>query len=326
MRSAGSAANARTSTPARPRKLLRWLVPVGLGLLQAVTWGVLLRGGLSGVLVWYLLTSLVPLLGLLALVPAALYAAWKRSLSAALLATLVVSSFAVWPGLWSLGIAQIRYPVSIEQMQPVATVRLPSDLPLRVLWGGDRLATNYHAFYPDQRWAYDLAPEPTLAKSLNPSAYGCWGTPVVAPVTARVAQAHDGEPEALPGTLANLQRPFGNFISLELESKTYLVLAHLQPGSLLVHDGDTVQEGQPLARCGNSGHTSEPHIHIHHQRQPLDAEHPGIAEGLPLFFRDHDGAPMPEGGLESEGERVVAHGALVHHVGKAAANLPASAR
>ncbi len=241
---------------------------------------------------------------------------WKRRLSAPSVATLLVGLTALYPGGWGFGIGRITYPAALDRVQPSATVRLPSDLPLRVLWGGDRVATNYHASYPDQRWAYDLAPEPVQVGSLSPSAYGCWGTPIVAPITARVALVRDGEPEAIPGTLANEARPFGNVISLELESKTYLVLAHLQPGSVLVHEGDTVQEGQPLARCGNSGHTSEPHIHIHHQRQQIDPDHPGFAEGLPLFFRDQDGPAMPSGGFEIVGGRAVARGPLVHHIGK----------
>ena len=46
-----------------------------------------------------------------------------------------------------------------------------------------------------------------------------------------------------------------------------------------------MKEGDVIGRCGNSGHTSEPHIHIHHQRQKPAASGPvNFAEGLPLFF------------------------------------------
>lgn len=41
-----------------------------------------------------------------------------------------------------------------------------------------------------------------------------------------------------------------------------VTLAHLMKGSLLVDNGQTVKRGQPLAKVGNSGHTSEPHLHI----------------------------------------------------------------
>jgi hypothetical protein len=80
-----------------------------------------------------------------------------------------------------------------------------------------------------------------------------------------------------------------------------------------------VTEGQPLGRCGNSGNSSEPHIHIHHQRQdPLGFGGDlnlgvNLVEGLPLYFRDHDGAAMPEGGLATVAERVELRGAVVQH-------------
>jgi hypothetical protein len=61
--------------------------------------------------------------------------------------------------------------------------------------------------------------------------------------------------------------------------------------------GQRVEEGQEIGQCGNSGNTSEPHIHIHHQRQDPPVVPLNFAEGLPLFFRDHDGAAMPEGGI-----------------------------
>ncbi|HEY0320502.1 MAG TPA: M23 family metallopeptidase [Pyrinomonadaceae bacterium] len=41
-----------------------------------------------------------------------------------------------------------------------------------------------------------------------------------------------------------------------------ITLAHMERGSFLVQTGQMVREGQPLARVGNAGHTSEPHLHI----------------------------------------------------------------
>lgn len=40
-------------------------------------------------------------------------------------------------------------------------------------------------------------------------------------------------------------------------------LAHLQKGSVRVETGDPVKMGQSIALVGNSGNTSEPHLHIH---------------------------------------------------------------
>ena len=46
-----------------------------------------------------------------------------------------------------------------------------------------------------------------------------------------------------------------------------LLLAHLKRGSVLVKIGDRVSAGQPIGHVGNSGNTSEPHLHVHAQRQ-----------------------------------------------------------
>ena len=59
--------------------------------------------------------------------------------------------------------------------------------------------------------------------------------------------------------------------------------------------GDRVKPGQFLGSCGNSGNTSEPHIHYHLQDRPgFDPAH---AEGLPAQFRSYlaDGKPVERG-------------------------------
>ena len=191
------------------------------------------------------------------------------------------------------------FPYDLERSAPSATVRLPSDETLRVAWGGDRLATNYHASTPDQRWAYDLVVEPAAHGSENLEDYGCYRTPVVAPVSARVHYSTDGAPDHTPGAVSNdTQNPTGNVVVLALDTGTYLVIAHLKKGSVLVEAGDQVREGDPIAACGNSGNTSEPHIHIHHQRQDPQNRPLNLSEGLPLYFRDHDGLAMPKGGFK----------------------------
>jgi hypothetical protein len=68
--------------------------------------------------------------------------------------------------------------------------------------------------------------------------------------------------------------------------------------------------------CGNSGNTSEPHIHIHHQRQDPNDFPINFAEGLPLYFRDHDGPAMPEGGVEVVEGTPVPVGPTVQHTGE----------
>lgn len=41
------------------------------------------------------------------------------------------------------------------------------------------------------------------------------------------------------------------------------MIAHFQKGSLKVKEGDQVKAGDLLGSVGNSGNSSEPHIHFH---------------------------------------------------------------
>ncbi|MCO4747623.1 MAG: M23 family metallopeptidase [Proteobacteria bacterium] len=296
-----------------------WWILVGLGaaLLAAVWGGVvsfLLAGGLKKVAAFYLAQLLLPPAGIFALVHSGLVA-WKaptaRPFAGVVGAWAVVS---LTPVLLMLGLWTPAYPASLENTEPAATVRLPLEGPVIVAWGGDTVAENYHAATPDQRWAYDLLVEPATHGSADLESYGCYGLDVLAPAAGTVAIAHDGEPDQDPSTFVpNPTAPAGNHVAIELETGTHLLLAHLIPGSLTVTEGDAVVEGQVLGKCGNSGNTSEPHVHIHHVKQR--PEMIGFGEGLPLFFRDHDGDPMPTGGIEMDGDDVRLIGDRVQHIG-----------
>ena len=303
--------------PTRSRlwQVLRWiplsLMLISLGLLLVL----FMMGGMRKITAWYLMQIVPPLLGFIMLVSIVIYAVIKRRFSGLWKITLLVSLVSLAPGI--LLVKPIAYPASLESTTPSATVRLPADVPLRVVWGGDSIETNYHAAVPDQRWAYDLLVEPYLTGSSNLEDYGCYGIPVVAPVSGLVTNAHDGEPDEVPAiTSNNVIAPTGNHVVIQLETGTYLVIAHLKQGSVVVKTGDTVEEGQVIGECGNSGNTSEPHIHIHHQRQDPTVFPINFAEGLPLYFRDHDGAPMPVGGVKVEGDVITATGDVVQHMGK----------
>lgn len=73
----------------------------------------------------------------------------------------------------------------------------------------------------------------------------------------------------------------GNHVTIEHDG-TFVTVAHVQRGSLRVQVGDRVQAGDVIGRCGNSGNSSEPHVHA----QVSDRASFRLAQGVPFVFRD----------------------------------------
>ncbi len=131
------------------------------------------------------------------------------------------------------------------------------------------------------------------------SSDAAFGRPIVAPadavVAAVVAETVDGLPDNTPGE-TDAKHPAGNHVTLDFGNGEFGLLAHFRGGSVAVKTGDHVSRGQVLAACGNSGNTSQPHLHFHLQNTArLDAC--GTPEGLPAFFVDYaaDGKPVARG-------------------------------
>jgi murein DD-endopeptidase MepM/ murein hydrolase activator NlpD len=81
---------------------------------------------------------------------------------------------------------------------------------------------------------------------------------------------------------------------LDLGHGEFALLAHLRRGSVRVRTGQRVRAGTLLGLCGNSGNTSEPHLHFHVQDR---AKLFGAARGLPATFVDYraDGRRIARG-------------------------------
>lgn len=237
------------------KKILPWLPITVIVLLFLIGLIIVLLGGLTGITVWYLLQILLPIVGLVFLLAIAVYALWKRRFSKVMALNMVASAVALLPLLMFLGLWPVTYPAFRQWTEPAATVRLPADVPLKVAWGGDNVRVNYHAAAPDQRWAYDLLVEPYLTGSSELTDYGCYGVPLLAPTDGRIANAHDGEPDQVPGELSNnFVAPLGNHVVIELPSGTFLLLAHLRAGSVDFELKALLQPLPcPLARGKRSG-------------------------------------------------------------------------
>ncbi len=81
----------------------------------------------------------------------------------------------------------------------------------------------------------------------------------------------------------------GNRIVIRSDEGHYVLLAHLARHSIVVDRDDRIRRGDVVAACGNSGNSTEPHLHL----QVMDHPSPWLAAGLPFTF---DGQRLPANG------------------------------
>jgi len=119
-------------------------------------------------------------------------------------------------------------------------------------------------------YALDFVPAEPGGASLDDKAFRkrkrladhpCYGRPVLAPAPGRVLWARDGARELLPFRETR-KHEAGNFVILEHAKDEFTEFRHLKRGSVAVKVGDTVQRGQLIGRCGNSGNAVTPHLHF----------------------------------------------------------------
>jgi murein DD-endopeptidase MepM/ murein hydrolase activator NlpD len=115
---------------------------------------------------------------------------------------------------------------------------------------------------------------------------------LLAPVDGVVTSVIDGHADQQIGSV-DRDHEAGNHIVVEISDGQYILLAHIRQGSIQVAVGDRVSAGQVLAEVGNSGGSTEPHIHIQAFNLPsFDLAETDLAELLrvartyPLVFRD----------------------------------------
>jgi murein DD-endopeptidase len=123
--------------------------------------------------------------------------------------------------------------------------------------------------------------------------YRAYGAEALAVGDSVVAATKDGIPENVPGLTSRavpitLDTVGGNYVVLDLGGGRYAFYAHLQPGSLRVNSGDRVKRGQVIGLVGNSGNSTEPHLHFH----VSDGVSPLGSEGLPYALAGMPGMPL----------------------------------
>lgn len=210
------------------------------------------------------------------------------------------------------------YPSSHDGRPSTVAFRLPLDGPIRVGWGGATPDVNYHVKAPSQRWAYDLlvtdGGKSHRGEGDALTDYYVYDRSILAPADGQVVRVFDRDPDMPIGQLGGGTDAGGNQVVIKVAEGQFLFLCHLKPGSIRVKAGERVARGDEIGRVGNSGNTSEPHLHIHLQ----DTAELIVGEGIPLEFsdyRDQTGARhdrgIPTGGFGLSGFR----GQIVEHLG-----------
>jgi hypothetical protein len=153
--------------------------------------------------------------------------------------------------------------------------------------GTSRWINNHHAF-PPQDYALDIL----RLNALGNRALGLWprslsrhaiyGDAVYSPCRGRLVRVVDGLPDRPPGERDSVHIA-GNHIVIACQGAE-VVLAHLMQNSIVVDEGTAVKEGEELARVGNSGNTTQPHLHIHAERGGATGDILN-GQGVPITFK-----------------------------------------
>jgi hypothetical protein len=292
--------------PIKKRRIDWWIysIPVLIILTLLFYFFVQSRPGKLGVITFYLAPFLIGCLSIIFLVIGIISSIKKRPF----FTPWRIGGFISLILLCFTGSIYDRYPSSYDNYISKVKFRLPLDTSISIAWGGGAKELNYHVINAEQCWAYDMYVmkngKTFLGDSTKLENYFVYSLPVLSPAAGKVVYAVDGYPDKPAGTYTEeLKYPGGNEIFIEVAPKEFIRICHLKPNSVKVKEGDFVEQGQELASVGNSGNTSEPHIHIN-----LQDGRNLMAEGMPLYFHNYlteDGKlvekGIPTGGFNEDG-------------------------
>ncbi|MEG0239050.1 M23 family metallopeptidase [Anaerorhabdus sp.] len=169
--------------------------------------------------------------------------------------------------------------------------QLPFDGEWTVVNGGCEKKFSHSWGVPTQRYAYDFLIMDDNGKTnqgnvAELTSYACYDKNVLAPadgVVVSIGNICDDEKPFINGSMEAMAKDIrGNFILIKHAEKEYGFLGHLKPQSIEVKIGQKVYRGEVVAKCGNSGNTSEPHIHFHLQ----DGIGFFTSMGIPITFEN----------------------------------------
>jgi len=163
-------------------------------------------------------------------------------------------------------------------------MKLPFKGEWSVTWGGDTKEQNYHVESVAQKNAFDflIYDEKGLTHKGTGEAnedYYAFGKELYAPCDGEVVLVVDGIKDNIPGVLNPIYIP-GNTVIIKTANGEFVFFAHFKQHSIVVKQGQKVTTGALLGLCGNSGNSSEPHLHFHLQ----NTEDMTKATGAKCFF------------------------------------------
>lgn len=178
------------------------------------------------------------------------------------------------------------YPSKYENYQTQNNLELPFEGEWSIFWGGRSVKENYHTTLKEQRYALDIVQRVNGRTHENDGSanedYFCFGKRLNAPADGIIIDVVNNITENRP-TRFNYSNPTGNRVVIKHAYGEYSIMAHFKHESITVNVGDTVIAGQQLGLTGNTGASSEPHLHYHLQT----TADPFNGEGLPAQFLDY---------------------------------------
>jgi hypothetical protein len=203
-----------------------------------------------------------------------------------------------WPSLAHIVLACIFAVVVMNAVAGRFRPQRTTDLrfPLKggmyaVLQGGGSVVLNpFHRWFPSDKYALDLVRLNAFGnrgRGIAPAGlteYASFHDSVHSPCTGTMEEVRGDVPDNAPGD-TDPQHRTGNYVLLRCGAVRVL-LAHLARGTVAVSAGDRVHVGQLVGRIGNSGNTSEPHLHVSAMVASSGQSWPE-AEAVPVTFDGH---------------------------------------
>ncbi|HEY6436115.1 MAG TPA: peptidoglycan DD-metalloendopeptidase family protein, partial [Ignavibacteriaceae bacterium] len=179
-------------------------------------------------------------------------------------------------------------PFSDDALHQMARNKTKLQLPFRgewtVFWGGDTKELNYHVEHQAQKNAFDIMITDNKGSTFKTDGktnedYYAFGKELFAPCDGEIVLAVDGIKDNKPGELNPNYVP-GNTVIIKTANNEFLFFAHFKQNSIRVKQGQKVKQGELLGLCGNSGNSSETHLHFHIQ----NTEDMNVATGVKCYF------------------------------------------